>query len=396
MRVLLAYESGYGLGHLTRLAALARRLNVRGINTILASYRLDDVARFAGSFDRIVQAPVWPSFFASERSAVVRWGPSYADNLLNIGFGEARYIAANQLAWRGIIDDHDAKVVVADFAPGAILAAKGRCRSLQVGAPFYTPALDGEIFPAFLADQPTSGALEPRLLAAITAAMRELRRPAPLSLRDAVIGDESFPMSFPEFDSYLRYRREPLLPPDAMPLDAAPQQEARDKVYVYLPEWVQHNDVAMAALCAMNLPVRLFMPHVADDLVATLRNFRVELADTPFSVAELSTCARVFMHHGGLGSCHIGLVAGVPQVTLESDMEKLVNGRALTALGVGISLNYRRMTLPAIRDAVTLLFNDEIAQLRAQEFSIEARARLGGTDPLDTVADAILRGAGEA
>lgn len=393
MRVLLAYESGYGFGHLTRLAAIAQRLKKHGIDSVLASYRLDDAARFAEAFVRVVQAPVWPSFFASERTLLVKWGPSFADNLMNMGFGEARYIVANQLAWRGIIDDHDAIAVVADFAPGAVLAAKGRCPSIQVGGPFCTPALDGDRFPAFLPDKPTDGSLEPQILAAIAAAMRQLARPAPASLQDAVIGDESCPTSFPEFDPYLRHRTEPLLPPDMISLNGALPSGARDKVYVYLPEWVQHNDVVMAALCAMNLPVRLFMPHVSESLASTLKNFRVELADAPFSVAEIAASARVFLHHGGLGSCHVGLLAGVPQVTMEIDMEKIVDGRALTALGVGASLDYRRMTLPDIRDAATSLFNDEAAQARAQEFSIEARARLDGADPLGAMVEKIIRAA---
>ena len=177
MRALLAYECGYGLGHLIRLAEIARRLRRHGIESVLASYRLDDADQFADAFSRVVQGPVWPSYFASERALRTGFGPSYATVLVNMGFQVSRYVAINQRAWTTIIDDTQPSVVVADFAPGAVLAAKGRCPSLQIGSPFSTPALDGEVFPAFLEGQTTDGTLEPKIFSSIQEAMRRLGRP---------------------------------------------------------------------------------------------------------------------------------------------------------------------------------------------------------------------------
>ena len=247
MRALLAYECGYGLGHLIRLAEIARRLRRHGIESVLASYRLDDADQFADAFDRVVQGPVWPSYFASERALLTGYGPSFATALVNMGFHVSRYVAINQRAWATIIDDARPFVIVADFAPGAVLAAKGRCPSLQVGGPFSTPALEGEVFPAFLEDQPTDGSQEPKILSSIQEAMHRLGRAVPDALQHAVIGDESLPMAFAEFDPYQRCRSEPLLLPDMVSSTAVKRGQG-DAVYAYLPEWMQHNDVLMAAL----------------------------------------------------------------------------------------------------------------------------------------------------
>ena len=105
MRVLLAYECGYGLGHLNRLAEIARHLKRHDIESVLASYRLDDADQFADAFSRVVQGPVWPSYFASERALRTGFGPSYATVLVNMGFQVSRFVAINQRAWATIIED---------------------------------------------------------------------------------------------------------------------------------------------------------------------------------------------------------------------------------------------------------------------------------------------------
>lgn len=388
MRVLLAYECGYGLGHLKRLADTAQRLRARGIGSVLASYRLDDADEFAAAFDRVVQGPVWPSYFATQRALRTNFGPSYATVLANMGFHVPRYVAINQRAWATILDDNRPSAVVADFAPGAVLAAKGRCPSLQIGGPFSTPALAGEVFPAFLPDQSTDGSLERKILGAIQEAMRGLGRPVPDTLAQAILGDESLPMAFAEFDPFRGCRVEPLLLPDMVAPEPVPRGRG-ERVYVYLPEWMQHNDVVMAALCSLRMPTRVFMPHIGDELAASLRSRGVEFAAAPFSGAELAGSAAVFLHHGGLGSSQIGLLAGVPQVTIEIDVDKMVNGRALAELGVGRSLSYPRLTLPDVRDAVTASAEDAAMQERAVRVAEQMRARISGAHPLDTLVQRI-------
>jgi hypothetical protein len=389
MRALLAYESGYGLGHVNRLADVARRLRPCGFESALATYRLDDADRFADSFDAVLQAPVWPSFFGSQKSLLSVAGPSFATALVNLGFREARHVAANQRAWAELFDACKPDVVIADFAPGAILAAKGRCLSVQIGGPFYTPAMDGEKFPPFLGEEATDGEVEIEISSAIDTAMARLGRTPPAALSEAVIADQSLPMGFAEFDPHLPYRKETLLAPDML-ASSSFRRERGDSIFAYIPEWLQHNDVLMASLCALGLPVRLFMPNIPDGLAEGLTGRNVSLATVPFSTDELARSARVFLHHGGLGSSQIGLVAGVPQVSVESDMEKIVNGRALTTLGVGRSLRHDRLTLPRLRDTVTALYEDDAVQKRTADVAGEMRARLGGQHPLDTVVDCIV------
>ena len=387
-RVLLAYECGSGLGHLTRLASIARRLRAHDIETVLASFRLDDAEMFADAFDRILQAPVWPLHFTAGRVVLPQTGPSFATALANLGFCDPRHVTINQRTWSAMFEAWKPDVVVGDYAPGAMLAALGRCASMQVGTPFSTPALDGDRFPALVQGQSVDGALEQQILAAIQASCRGLGRPAPAGLA-VLMGDDSLPMGFSEFDPYRACRKEPLLLPDMLS-PRLPQRLPGSVVYAYLPEWMQHNDIVMATLCALKLPVRLFMPNIERNLALDLQNRGVIAVENPFSIEELQASASVFLHHGGFGSCHIGLMAGVPQIALEADMEKTVNGHAIAAFKVGQSLNYHRITLPKLRDAIHAAAGDGLLQERAARTAGELGDRLRGPHPHDVVVQRVV------
>ncbi|MGZ5808678.1 MAG: glycosyltransferase [Xanthobacteraceae bacterium] len=181
-------------------------------------------------------------------------------------------------------------------------------------------------------------------------------------------------------------------PPDIGWVASASRREG-DAIYCYLPDWMQYNDVLMASLCALKLPVRLFMPNIAVPLLADLQRYGVEPSLTPFSIKELARSARVFLHHGGFGSCHLGLVAGVPQIAIVSDMEKVVNGRALTTLGAGCAVDFTRLTLPALRQQANEIFDNEDIHRHAAELGGTMRARLTGPDPLDVVAERVFAAA---
>ena len=135
------------------------------------------------------------------------------------------------------------------------------------------------------------------------------------------------------------------------------------------------------------------MPNVAAPLLADLQRYGVELSPTPFSIKELARSARVFLHHGGTGCCHLGLVAGVPQIAIVSDMEKAVNGRALTMLGAGRTIDYSRLTLPSLRQQTDEIFGDDNLHRHAADLGGTMRARLTGPDPIDIAAERILAAA---
>lgn len=395
MRVLLANECGSGLGHYVRLAKLSRRLRARGAQTLLATHRLDDVHGFAADFDAVAQAPVWPGLFAERRRERLAPPANFADILAQLGFDEMRHVLANQLSWNTVFDHWRPDVTVADYAPGAVLAAKSRCPSMQIGAPFCTPALDGEVFPRFFPGIEGAGGSERRLLAAIDEAMQVLQRPVPHTLADAIIADASLPAALPEFDPYRGCRKEPLLPPE---VERAQTEAAGDgaAVFAYLAEWTQFNDTVMSAVATLGLPLKLYIPNLLPARREALSARGVKVADRHFSPAEVAAEARILVHLGGIGMSHMALLAGVPQVVLASDLEKALNAHALVSLDVATALNYSRLDVVGLCATVRAVHADARLGRRARALAASLRERLPDRPSLDIVADGVMAMAGGA
>ena len=64
-------------------------------------------------------------------------------------------VADQMRAWRALYAQHDIDLVVADYAPGALLAARGRIPAIAVGVGYTLPPAGLEQFPALRpADRP--------------------------------------------------------------------------------------------------------------------------------------------------------------------------------------------------------------------------------------------------
>jgi hypothetical protein len=149
-RALLAWEFGGDLGHARRALSIARQLRALGHEPALA---LADLAALDPSDARgltCVQAP---------RLALPReLAPSplnASDILLNLGFADSQGLAGALLAWRGLFRLLQPDIVVADYAPTALLAARAHGISgVTVGTGFSNPPA-GRPMPAFRSWIPT-------------------------------------------------------------------------------------------------------------------------------------------------------------------------------------------------------------------------------------------------
>ena len=120
-RILLVWELGGNLGHITRLLALAKALRRRGHNV---SFALGNTRLAAEVLTReafpFVQAPV-------VRSAAPDLPPepaSYPEILFHFGFADAALLTAAVRAWRELYRELAPELIVFDHAPTALLAAR--------------------------------------------------------------------------------------------------------------------------------------------------------------------------------------------------------------------------------------------------------------------------------
>ena len=137
MKALFAWELGGGLGHVLPLMRTGRYFSLRQSEPI---YVLADVsaAPDTNSAQSVLQAPVCKRQLVTN----VHTPETFADVLMPAGYGDANMLGSLLNAWRSIFDLVRPDVVIADFAPTALLAANVLAiPTLAMGNGFCNPPL---------------------------------------------------------------------------------------------------------------------------------------------------------------------------------------------------------------------------------------------------------------
>ncbi len=384
--VLLAWELGGGGGHIVALQRIGVALAKRGIVADLATLRLRRVSRMLGGYRRLFQSPVLPALSGLLPRTAETPGRDLIDILASLGFDDAATIERQIVAWRGLIETARPALVVADYSPGAVLAARGRVPVLAVGTPFCTPyATDGH-FAAF-GEEPGDAGRERSVLAAINAALIALDGAPAADIPDAIVPTDCLPAGFAELDPYADARRHPLLPPIIEQCASAPGKGA--DIAVFLPASLKNDAVVVATLLGIGRPVHMD----ATDLEPEPRHFYetrgVRITPHPIEADEVARSARVLLSHGGFHTVCRGFVAGVPQVVIAADRDKQFQGKAVERLGVGRMVARRHLSLPALREAITEVAEDPRFGERARALAPGFRERHAGGDSIDMIADRV-------
>src|SRR5947209_14563841 len=115
--VLLAWELGSGLGHLTQIALLANALAIQG-HRVFAAVR--NVGRAPAALDPAVR--LLPAPFSSPGVRPIRPAHTFAHVLADIGWNDERSLAAHAEAWRNLYRLTRPEMIVFDHSPTALLA----------------------------------------------------------------------------------------------------------------------------------------------------------------------------------------------------------------------------------------------------------------------------------
>ena len=200
-RVLFAWELGGGYGHADRMAEVARRLAAMGHAIAVVSQSLPLMRRvFADITTEFDEAPLAPA------GAEQRFADSYADVLLRCGFDDPAALGARLDAWGRLLDRRAPDLVITDFAPTAMLAA--RLAGVPVAAleNGYSLPPPGDPLPFTRAWQTADPArlrsLDEAALATIDACMAARNRPGLGRLAGLFDVAAQFLCTVPELDHY--------------------------------------------------------------------------------------------------------------------------------------------------------------------------------------------------
>jgi UDP:flavonoid glycosyltransferase YjiC (YdhE family) len=383
----LAWELGGDPAHAGRLRVVAQALLARGHAVSLAVRDLGLARRLLGELDvTMLQAPVW--LHGSGQHAA-----SLAEIMLAAGYREAQGLDGLVRGWRALFDLLKPDVVVAEFAPTALLAARTLdLPCAAIGAGFTLPPA-GQPLPNF---RPWEAVDLQRLAAAELHALKVMNTVLVhhggvpyVQAADALLGRQHLLCAWPETDHYGRRPEgeQWFGPALAAPAGEAPQWPpgAGHKVFAYLRQEHPAHVAVLHALVMEGCRVLCYQPEVAAGAVPPVHATSLAYARGPVDLAAALSEARICVSQGGEGTVAHALLGAVPMLLLPTQLERYLLAQRLEAAGVAVNggrlpgtVDWRSVVRSLLMDGRTLMAARAVAARYAGFSQAQAAARLAG------------------
>jgi hypothetical protein len=387
-RILFAWELGGGFGHLGPFRPIAEALLARGHELTLVVRDVERAHAVFGSLAvTVVQAPLCTKTY----NGLAEPPLNYAEILMRYGYLDPPLLSGLLRSWRGLLDMTQADLLIADHAPTALLAARGRKLALAVtgGAFCVPPPVNPTPNMRHWVNVPAQrlASSDESVLRVINSVLSSAT-PRLNALNEIFDGAHCFFNGVSELDPF-----GPRDPSGFLGLysgvigSAMPRwPEGRGpQVFAYLNGDYRHLDTALAALAASGARCLVYLlggtPAIRHKYEGPNLVFSAELLDTDQAVqaADLCVC------HANFGTVLAVLRGGKPLLLLPFDLEKFLTSASLEKLGVG------RMVHP---EAQPVDISGALAQMfgsAAYSDAAKAFARRHREPPIDTIISSAAR-----
>ena len=374
-RILLANEAGTGRGHLTTLKVFAGALGP-DYSYDAALCGLDHAADIAPLCDLVFQAATLgyqPAAMAARRGVPIG---NWAEFLAAIGFADEEFLTRQIDWWMRTIQARCSGLVVAEFAPCAMLAARALgVPVISIGQGHSTPPAGMAQFP------PPAGGRAPvhaeaHLDDIANRAGARFGLPALQYFSDVYRCDAQLLRTIPALDPYAPWRgAATYLPPLGLDCPAA---GAGEGIFVYISTAEGAEPAILDAIASIDLPMRVVMPHAEPDQGSRLAARGVAVEREPLSHRAIAERSRMMVHAGQHGVTCLGLALGLPQVALPNHSEQVANAIRVEAMGSLLRLDRPRCDGAAIAAAIRRVYADTGMARRARELAQALRPDLVG------------------
>ncbi len=212
-RALLAWECGTGRGHLSELKSIAEALEDRFEfdAALCLMQHADEIRPLCSS---VFQA----AFLNYDRSDRIALGDiptsTWGEYLGDLGFRDQEFLSRQIAWWQEIIRARRISLVIGDFAPCALLAARGLgVPAVAAGIGYTVPPPGTEKFPIFIPEYAERIHDEAQMTECVNRAAMPLGVPEIRHLPDIYACEAQIVRTIPLLDPYSGDRRDPLIPP---------------------------------------------------------------------------------------------------------------------------------------------------------------------------------------
>jgi len=331
-------------------------------------------------FAEVAAAPPWPIDESSATRGMSGPSATLNDMLSAAGLADGEAVGRILSAWDKIFSLTRPDLVIADYAPLAALAARGRIPLVVVGNGFTVPPAEMPRFPLLHRIVPPAFD-EARTLETVNAAAAGVGLPRLDRLPQLFAGNACLAQCFRLLDPYDTQRVSPVQGPvfEELPM---PRAADAKQVFAYLSNDTNAWTFALEALVRVAERLRIYAPlwpqAPLDRLAAA--GARVETGLQP--ITTVLAASRLIVHFGGSGLASEALVAGVPQLVFGDHIEHNLYGEALERAGIARLVS---TYLPETRlepDAIQALIDDDAMADRAAALGSRLRTTAARHDAL--------------
>lgn len=301
---------------------------------------------------------------------------SWGEFLAELGFARAEVLEGQVRWWLTALRTRRPGLVVADYAPCAMLAARiAGVPALVAGNGFGAPPAELERFPDLFPDRRQRIFDEAELVETVNRTLAPLGLPLLGCFPEVYRCAGSLITDVPLLDPYASTRAEPPIPP-APALGAHRDPEARE-VFTYLSADELAEAPVMSALLDCPFPVRAFLPSAREDQKARLRAAGVIVEPGPVAPSLIAARSRLILCSAQRGTAAIALSAGLPLVMLPQHFEQRFNAMRIEVAGTGRALSRPERMAGGLAAALATVYADEAMQARARDLAGELAGFFG-------------------
>jgi rhamnosyltransferase subunit B len=366
-RILIGWELGANRGHAERLRLIAARLLADGHHVALALQQLDSLGLERDTRLSLWQAPVWPRLLVNAAQDHSRPVATLGDILARLGLDRPGCLAAMITGWDAILSAVRPDMVIADYAPALLAAARGRLPTINAGDVFSCPPTDVDVMPN-LAGHKTAYD-ESELLDTVDADLVSVGRVPLPALPALFAADKVLLSSFAEMDPYAAPGRT-YCAPSVLPPLADGQGGRGEELFVYGLNRFGVDHPLWQALARVRRPVRLHMPDPTAAHLSLFAKAGIRFEATPVPMTLIAKRSAVTLSYGGHGFLCANLLAVLPQMLVSFDLEKRLYAGRVAALGYGAQCEHFAVEPDAL-----------VAQIEALVHDSEMRDRLLAAAP---------------
>lgn len=334
--IIYCWEFGAGLGHVISLQTVAKYLQPLGARSILVNPRKISLSNTA-PFTEHLEFPNTDALKAPtpiENEAAI----SYNATVKSFGYGDAKLTFMRLNLWKRIFAEHKPSLVIGDYAPTAMLAATGLgIPTVAMGNGYTLPPANINSYPRFV-DQidPVKG---DDLLVSLNQALKLSEMKQIKYLPEIFKSDIHACFTQGELDPFAKIRTSRAIgpifahkPPKFHPREA-------NRIFVYLTDCRDETRNAVLTACSkIARPVDIYALNASPNERAKAAGSNLNFLDNRLSLKDICDNYCLAIHLGGHNFTMEFLYAGMPQLLLPKDMEKILLAQSMENLGLAHQL----------------------------------------------------------